>query len=204
MESFGMRLERLRKEAGLSVKQLAYLLRISELSCENYLTDYLSPTIELMERVGVIFGLELHEVAGIPAENKVRDPHAREIFFVKELSGNVMPQMKNVEGIMYMSSDEMHGKEYYALKVKDDSMIRARIMKGDVVVVRRQSGADNGDIVVALVGSGKEVIRRYHRKGNIVTLTSEDIDNEFETIVIDTKTDSFAISGKVCQVRVDF
>ena len=37
--------------------------------------------------------------------------------------------------------------EHYALEVKGDSMIDAGIHEGDVVVVRRQSTANNGDIV---------------------------------------------------------
>jgi repressor LexA len=40
---------------------------------------------------------------------------------------------------------------HYALEVKGDSMIEAGINHGDVVVIREQSTAENGDIVVALV-----------------------------------------------------
>ena len=41
--------------------------------------------------------------------------------------------------------------QHYALEVKGDSMIEAGINDGDIVVIREQQTADNGDIVVALV-----------------------------------------------------
>jgi repressor LexA len=41
--------------------------------------------------------------------------------------------------------------EHFALEVKGDSMIDAGIHEGDIVIIRRQSSANNGDIVVALV-----------------------------------------------------
>ena len=60
------------------------------------------------------------------------------------------------------------GVEYFALKVKGDSMIEDCIMDGDLVVIRRQSHAENGQTVVALVDQSEATIKRYYkRKGHI-------------------------------------
>jgi repressor LexA len=44
------------------------------------------------------------------------------------------------------------GREVFGLRVTGDSMIEAGILSGDYIFVRKQSGADRGDIVVALIG----------------------------------------------------
>lgn len=59
---------------------------------------------------------------------------------------------------------------HYALEVKGDSMIDAGINDGDIVVIREQTTADNGDIVVALVEDHEATLKRFRRKGNMIAL----------------------------------
>jgi repressor LexA len=56
------------------------------------------------------------------------------------------------------------GAEHYALEVRGDSMIEAGIVDGDLVVIRRQSTAENGDIVVALIGDHEATLKRLRRQ----------------------------------------
>jgi len=60
--------------------------------------------------------------------------------------------------------------EHYALEVKGDSMIEAGINDGDIVVIREQIDAENGDIVVALVEDHEATLKRFRRKGNMIAL----------------------------------
>ncbi|MDF1855447.1 transcriptional repressor LexA [Pseudooceanicola sp.] len=62
--------------------------------------------------------------------------------------------------------------EHYALEVRGDSMIDAGINDGDVVVVREQSTADNGDIVVALVEDREATLKRLFRRGDMIELVA--------------------------------
>ena len=59
---------------------------------------------------------------------------------------------------------------HYALEVKGDSMIEAGINDGDIVVIREQQTADNGDIVVALVEDAEATLKRFRRKGSMIAL----------------------------------
>jgi repressor LexA len=56
----------------------------------------------------------------------------------------------------------------FLLRVKGDSMIEAGILDGDVVVVRRQDDARDGDVVVALVGedetADEATVKTFHRE----------------------------------------
>lgn len=72
--------------------------------------------------------------------------------------------------------------QHYALEVKGDSMIEAGINDGDVVVIREQSTAENGDIVVALVEDHEATLKRFRRKGNMIAL--EAANPAYETRVL--------------------
>ena len=57
------------------------------------------------------------------------------------------------------------GAEHFALEVRGDSMIEAGIHDGDIVVIRRQDSAENGAIVVALVGEHEATLKRLRLHG---------------------------------------
>jgi repressor LexA len=65
----------------------------------------------------------------------------------------------------------------FLLRVRGDSMIEAGILDGDVVVVRRQPDASNGEIVVALVGddesANEATVKTFYREGGRVRLQPE-------------------------------
>jgi repressor LexA len=57
--------------------------------------------------------------------------------------------------------------EFFMLKVQGESMIEAGILDGDMVVVRQQHDANNGDIVVALLEEEATVKRFYKEKDRV-------------------------------------
>jgi repressor LexA len=61
-----------------------------------------------------------------------------------------------------------HGKNL-ALRVRGESMIEAGIRDGDIVIVRRQRTAENGQTVVALV-NGEATVKRFYQVGSRVEL----------------------------------
>ena len=71
-----------------------------------------------------------------------------------------------------------HG-EHYALDIRGDSMIGAGIHEGDIAVIRRQSTAETGDIIVALV-NGENTLKRLQvdQRRKQVTLIAESPEHE--------------------------
>ena len=59
--------------------------------------------------------------------------------------------------------------EYFALQVKGDSM-EPKISDGDVVIVRKQSDADDGDLVIALVNGDDAVVKRLKKYADGIAL----------------------------------
>lgn len=64
--------------------------------------------------------------------------------------------------------------EYFALRVRGESMLNAGILPGDLVVVHRQQIANNGEIVVALIDSEATVKRLSRRNGETWLLPEND------------------------------
>lgn len=64
--------------------------------------------------------------------------------------------------------------EYFALRVRGESMLNAGILPGDLVVVRRQQTAQNGEIIVALLGEEATVKRLSRKNGEIWLLPEND------------------------------
>lgn len=65
--------------------------------------------------------------------------------------------------------------EYFALRVRGDSMIKAGILSGDLVVVHRAQTARNGEIVVALL-EDEATVKRFRRDGGQIWLLPENDD----------------------------
>jgi len=69
--------------------------------------------------------------------------------------------------------DQLAPDADFVLTVKGDSMVNAGILDGDLVVVRKQDDARNGEIVVALVGDEDATVKRFFREGGRVRLQPE-------------------------------
>ncbi|MGN0529886.1 MAG: transcriptional repressor LexA [Eubacterium sp.] len=85
------------------------------------------------------------------------------------------------------------GGDYFALHVRGSSMINAHIIDGDIIIVEKTPVAENGDIVVALVGDEATVKRFYKEKGHFRLQPEND---DFEPIIVD----ELALLGRVVTV----
>ena len=78
--------------------------------------------------------------------------------------------LENQEGTICWDGDP----KCFALRVRGDSMINAGILSGDMVVVRPQQSADDGQIVVARIGDEATVKRLRRRNGEIWLMPEND------------------------------
>ena len=80
-------------------------------------------------------------------------------------AGQPLLAVENIEGYFPIPAEFMPNSQSFLLKVKGESMINAGIFDGDQVLVKKQSTASDGDIVVALVDDGATVKTFYKEKG---------------------------------------
>ena len=93
----------------------------------------------------------------------------------------------NIEEYLAVPEPLSRGGAEFLLRVKGESMINAGILDGDIIVVRKQQDARDGDIVVALAGddetTNEATVKRLFRDGDRVRLQPEN--DAFEPIYAD-------------------
>ena len=104
---------------------------------------------------------------------------------------------ENIEGTFSIQKSLINGKsDCFALRVKGDSMINAGIFEGDVVIVNPQKEANNGEIIVALLGN-EATLKRFERKNGKIALIPEN--DKYDKIKVNEE-DDFSIIGKALGV----
>jgi repressor LexA len=86
------------------------------------------------------------------------------------------------------------GEGTFLLQVKGNSMTGDHILPGDMVLVRDQNTAEDGDLVVALVDE-EVTLKRFRRDGNRITLLPSNPD--YQPMIFDGTSDTVNIVGKV-------
>ena len=98
--------------------------------------------------------------------------------------------VENIECYVPVPDSLKRGRELFALRVQGESMINAGIFPDDILIVHRTPVAENGEIVVALVGDEATVKRFYKENGHFRLQPEND---NFEPIIVD----EVALLGKV-------
>ena len=92
-------------------------------------------------------------------------------------AGGPLLAEENIEDYLAVPEPLSRGGDEFLLRVKGDSMINAGILDGDIVVVRREQDARDGDIVVALAGddeaADEATVKRFYRETGRVRLQPE-------------------------------
>jgi repressor LexA len=109
-------------------------------------------------------------------------------------AGQPLLSDQNIEGTSVVPQDWVNDDEAFLLKVQGESMIGAHICPGDQALVRRQSTAENGDIVVALLND-EATIKRILFKPDGIVLQPEN--SAMAPIQVKKSEKSFQIVGKV-------
>ncbi len=112
--------------------------------------------------------LNQSEVISVPLEGKVA-------------AGRLTEAVQNREYVDIPRSLVKQNADYFALKVKGDSMIEEHIMDGDLVIIKRQNTASNGQTVVAIVDNEATIKKFYNRKTHIELVPANP---EFEVIKV--------------------
>lgn len=90
----------------------------------------------------------------------------------KVAAGVPITAQENLEGEFVLPASFARGSENFMLRVQGDSMIDAAILDGDLIVVRPQRTANNGEIVVAMI-EGEATVKRFYREDGRIRLQPE-------------------------------
>lgn len=119
-------------------------------------------------------------------------------------AGVPIDAIEDIIGYEEIPEQWTHCGEYFALRIKGDSMF-PNIQNGDIVIVKSQPVADNNDIVIATVNGDTATCKRLKRYETELCLVS--INPEYETMRFSTQeVESLPVTilGKVVELRRKF
>ncbi|MFA6807998.1 MAG: transcriptional repressor LexA [Eubacteriales bacterium] len=87
-------------------------------------------------------------------------------------AGEPILAVENIEDYFPVPADMVKNDTVFMLNVKGESMIEAGILDGDLIIVRQQNSANNGDIIVALLDE-KATVKRFFKEKDIIRLQPE-------------------------------
>lgn len=90
----------------------------------------------------------------------------------KITAGEPILAVENIEDTFPIPVDYIHNDDVFMLSVQGESMIDAGIFDRDLIIVKKQNTADNGDIVVALIDDSATV-KRFFKEDNYYRLQPE-------------------------------
>jgi len=204
-----------------TIREICKAVQISSTSVANYNLDKLEAMGLISRRREVSRGLTLNWPTLIawgilsPPENEnsvdaAADMDARNTLFRVPLLGYIAAG----EPIMSVPADRGNADEwvdvaqtmfklsgspddYFALRVKGDSMIDASVLDGDIVILRHQEVAENGDMVAAWIEDNEETtLKHLYKEGKKIRL--QPANPNYEPIMRDAS--KVRINGKVVSV----
>jgi repressor LexA len=82
------------------------------------------------------------------------------------------------ETVEMAKDDRFQAEELYALRAKGNSMIGDGIFSGDYLIIKKQSWANNGDTVVAIIDDNEATLKRFYKEKDKIRLQPANTDYE--------------------------
>lgn len=150
-------------------------------------------TLNILERKGYIRKIpgesRAIEILGFSSSNIISIPIVGRV-----RAGDPILAIENIEGYFNLDRSFTSSKDVFFLRVQGDSMIDAHIQDGDFALVKPQSNAENGEIVVALI-EDEATIKRIFTERDLIRL--EPANPTMEPIVIKKGEEKVSLVGKV-------
>ena len=159
---FGDKIREARKAAGLTQRQLADKVNVSNTSISNWEKNLSRPDPDTIQHLCWALNVQPNyffavEPSPILPGNIIPMPETRKIPLVGTIAcGDPILAEENIEEYISIPKD-LAGD--FALTCRGDSMINARIFDGDIVYIRQQDTVENGEIAAVLIG-GEATLKR--------------------------------------------
>lgn len=205
---FSKRLKYYLGKYDMTQSELAKRLHVSTQSVTNWCKGDKSPRMDKVDAMCKIFNCKRIDLM----EEKTEKTHAN----TQQATAVVIPVLGRVAAGIPLTADEYiidteeipqamaSDGEYFGLQVKGDSM-EPKISNGDVVIARKQSDADSGDLVIALINGDDAVVKRLKKySGGIALISSNPAYDPIYFSNEEIESRPVEIIGKVKELRAKF
>lgn len=171
--TFGERLKEIMAEKNISFRKLSDMVHYTPQTLNRYALGHRTPLLPAVLTIAEALGVDERWLEGydVPKINHT-PPGEWMVPIVGDIAaGHPIAADEMIEGWEPAQIPSPEG--YVYLRVKGDSMINAGINDGDLVLIREQNVADNGDIVACIVDSEFATLKRFAQRGDIIVLQAE-------------------------------
>lgn len=195
------RLFTLRKEKGLTQKDVAEELGISRQAYANYESGNREPDISTLRHLSEYFGVSIDVLLDNPtaAKRGVKIP-----VFGNVAAGIPIDAITDIEDYEEITEELAASGEYVALKIKGDSM-EPKMSEGDVVIVKVQPTIESGEIAIVLINGDNATCKKVKKTEEGIMLIS--LNSAYEPMFYSNKQIEdlpIRIFGKVVELRAKF
>ncbi|GGJ76250.1 repressor LexA [Anoxybacillus voinovskiensis] len=199
----GEKIKEFRLKRGMSQEELADLLGTTKQTVSRYEIGERKANQDVLFKLSEIFKVSIDDFFPSKKENEVKSIVFTKLPVVGAVScGNGVLAYQEIEGYEEVPTSWLNGGEYFFVRAKGDSMINARIMDGDLLLIRRQEDVESGEIAAVLIDD-EIVLKRVYKTNGTIILQSEN--PKYQPIVVQ-KSDmkNVRIIGKLKKVVLNF
>ena len=190
----------LRLKRGLSQFELAKICGVHQTAISQWEKGRTSPDAEMLSLLSDYFNVSVDLLLG-----KARGYEKNMVPVLGYVKAGIpIEAVEEVLGYEEITPHMASTGEHFALMIKGDSML-PRFCPGDVVIVRKQSDINNGEIAVVLVNGSDATVKKVFKRDNNLMLVS--LNTAYEPIVYsssDIINSPVIIIGKVVELRAKF
>ena len=201
--NIGSNLKAARTNKGLSQQKLANLIGVSRSTIAMWETGGSQPDNIALKQISNI----LQVTTDYLLDNEVFEYSRKCVLipiFGQVIAGIPIDAVEDILGYEEISREMATHGEYFALQIKGNSM-EPRMRQGDVVIVKKQSAVESGDIAVVLVNGDEATIKKFVIHDNGISLIAN---NEAYSPMFYTKKEikkkPVTVLGKVVELRARF
>lgn len=127
-----------------------------------------------LEKKGLLYRDSMKPRAiSVPADHQAYRADMVQVPVVGRVTAGIpITATENIEDYIALPQAMIGSGDHFILSVRGESMIDAGILDGDYVIVRKQSTADNGDIVIAMIDD-EATVKRFYKENGVFRLQPE-------------------------------
>lgn len=183
---------------------LAKAIGVSNTTINNYVKGYNTPRMDKIDKICNYLNIERSNLLEDKEENNNTSQGIKIPVLGTVAAGIPISAVEDILDYEEIPQSWQNQGEFFGLKIKGDSM-KPDINDGDTVIVKQQSTANNGDVVIALVNGDDATCKKFEKLDNGIMLISNN--SEYSPMYFSNEevtTKPVVIVGRVLELRRKF
>jgi len=202
---FSNRLKDLRTNKNMTQDDLGKVCNVSGKTIGSWERGYRQPSLEQVDRMATFFGVTSDYLLGRDVTWPVKAEDIVSIPLVGTVKAGVNGlALEDFEGYTsFLNDDVKKGKDYFALRIKGDSMVNDGINEGDIALIERDAEFEQGKIYVVAYGEGEATLKRVLKADGSIVLQPSN--NKYPAVIIaGDELSKFRLIGRLTRIKRNY